>query len=98
MNAPLSISEIEGLVLEEARAIDHALAPEQVHVFEGPDATDQGTLIVQIVARRPQSRKDWTRSRLRFSQAVRDRLVKRGDDRYPLIEVFAPEEWGSRND
>jgi hypothetical protein len=98
MSTPLSIPEIEGLVLEEAKAIDRALAPDQVHVFESPDATDLGTLIVQIVARRPKGRMDWTRSRLRFSQAVRDRLVKHGDDRYPLIEVFSPEEWHHRND
>jgi hypothetical protein len=98
VNAPFSIPEIERLVLDEARAIDRAFVPEHVHVFESPDATDHGTLIVQIVARRPENRKDWTQSRLRFSQAIRDLLVNRGDDRYPLIEVFAPEEWGNRND
>jgi hypothetical protein len=97
MDASLSIAEIEHLVAERARKADRAFAPGQIHVFEDPHSTDGRTLIVQVSAKRPDDLKDWTRLRLRFSQSVRDALVERGDDRYPLIEVFEPEEWAGRN-
>jgi hypothetical protein len=98
MDAPLSIPEIERLVVERARAVDLSVTADQVRVYENPSSTDDGTLIVQIVAKRPDNRNDWICRRLRFSQAVRDALVQRGDDRFPLIEVFAPEEWAERDD
>jgi hypothetical protein len=97
MDTSLSISEIERLVAERAQRIDRGFNLGQIHVFEEPDSTDGGALIVQISAKRPDDLKDWTRMRLRFSQSVRDALVERGDDRYPLIEVFEPEEWADRN-
>lgn len=97
MDASLSIPEIEKLVAERARQINDAFTPGQIHVFEDPYSTDGDALVVQISARRPDDLKDWTRNWLRFSQSIRDALVEHGDDRYPLIEVFEPEEWADRN-
>ena len=97
MDASLSIPEVEKLVAERAQQINGGFTPGEIHVFEDPHSTDGGALIVQISTRRPDDRKDWTRKWLRFSQSVRDALVERGDDRYPLIEVFEPEEWANRN-
>ena len=97
MEATLSNSQIEELVGERARQVDRTFALGPIHVFEDPHATGEGAVIVQISARRPADRKNWTRLRSRLSLAIRDALVERGDNRYPLIEVFEPEEWASRN-
>jgi hypothetical protein len=75
MDGSLPISDVESLVAERAKQLDGAVTLDRVHVFEDPHSTDQGTLIVQVAAKRPVDRKDWTKMRLRFSQAVRDLLV-----------------------
>ncbi len=98
MNASLSIPDIENLVAIQAGQIDRALTPEHVHVYEDPYANYDGALIVQISVRRPADRKTWIKQRMRLSQAIRDALVERGDERYPLLEVFEPEEWAGRDD
>jgi hypothetical protein len=97
MEAALSNTEIEKLVGERAKQLDRVFTLGPIHVYEDPHSTDGGAIIVQISARRPDNLKDWTRLRLRLSQAIRDALVERGDDRYPVIEVFEPEEWAGRN-
>lgn len=98
MDATLSITDIEKLVAERAKKIDGAFNPDQIHVYEDPHPTNGSALVVQISANRPDDRELWTRLRLRLSQAIRDALLERGDDRYPLIEVFGPDEWAGRND
>ncbi|MBV8568186.1 MAG: hypothetical protein JO273_22300 [Methylobacteriaceae bacterium] len=97
MQTSLSISDVKRLIAERARQIDPALSPDRIDVYEDPHSTDGGALIVQILSKRLDDRSDWTRLRLRLSHAIRDALVEHGDDRYPLIEVFAAEEWATRS-
>jgi hypothetical protein len=98
MDGLLSMPDIEQLVATRASQLDRALRPEHVHVHEAPYATDDGALIVQIAVKRPDDQKEWIKLRLRLSQAIRDALLERGDERYPLLEVFEPEEWAGRDD
>lgn len=98
METQLSIPEIERLVAEEARSIDQAITADRVHVYERSESPNNDTIVIQIKTKRPAGQKEWTRSRLRLSQSIRDILLKSGDDRYPLVEIFAPEEWEKRND
>ncbi|MBC7667629.1 MAG: hypothetical protein H7236_04005 [Gemmatimonadaceae bacterium] len=98
MDAHLNIANFEREVAERAKQLDRDVTPDFVHVYENPDSAESGALIVQIAARRPNNRKDWTQQRLRFSQAIRDLLLEHGDERYPLVQIFGPEEWALRND
>ena len=94
MDTLLNVPDVEKLVAERARQFGDPFDPERVHVYENPYSSYGGsTLVVQISARRPENREEWTRLRQRFSQAIRDVLVEHGDERFPLIEVFEPEEW-----
>lgn len=97
MDSRLTIPEIEKLVSEEAKQLDTTITPDLVSVYEDPFSFGDETLVVQIATRRPADRQEWTVRRLRFSQAIRDLLVLRGDERFPLLEVFEPEEWAGRN-
>jgi hypothetical protein len=67
-------------------------------VYEDPGSGESGALIIQVAAKRGNVRSNWTQRRLRFSQAVRDMLLERGDERSPVVQIFAPEEWAKRND
>lgn len=98
MMAALSIPDVEKLVADSANQLDGGVTREGVHVYEDSSADDGSWLVVQIVARRPDNREEWTKRRVRFSQAIRDKLLARGDERYPVIEVFGPDEWARRND
>jgi hypothetical protein len=97
MDRALSIPDIEKLVAERATHVDGSFRLDHVHVYEEPSSDDDNALIVQVSARRPNNQQDWTRLRIRFTQAIRDALLERGDERYPLVQVFGPEEWASRN-
>jgi hypothetical protein len=98
MDASLSIPDVERLVAERAQRIGRPFIPDQVHVYEDPYSVSGDALVVQVGARRPDDRKAWIKLRLRLSREIRDALVERGDERYPLLEVFEPEEWAGRND
>ena len=93
----LSIPDVEKLVVDSAKQLDGGVTKDRVHVYEYANSITGDSLIVQIAARRPENQAEWTKLRLRFSQTVRDMLVARGDERYPVIEVFAPDEWARRN-
>lgn len=98
MQTALSNSDVEKLVAEEAKQLDRDVTPDLVHVYEDPHSSDGRKLIVEIAVKRHADRADWTKQRLRFSQAVRDMLIEKGDDRYPVLVIFGPDEWAHRND
>ena len=97
MDQQLSIAEVIDLVSEGARQVELELQPGHLDVYEQPNADDGNALVVQVGIRRPNNQLAWTMKRLRFAQAIRDALLERGDQRYPLVEVFGPEEWAARN-
>ncbi|GEM_PF-3131615 len=98
MDANVDIAELERQIAEKAKVFDRDVTSDFVHVYEDPDGTENQTLIVQVAAKRLGSGKDWVQHRLRFSQAIRDWLIAHGDERYPLVQIFQPEEWALRND
>lgn len=98
MTAQLNIADFGREVAEKARLFDRDVTPDLVYVYEDADSADSGAVIVQVAAKRSGDRKAWTQQRLRFSQAVRDLLLMHGDDRFPIVQIFAPEEWARRND
>jgi hypothetical protein len=93
MDTLLSIPDVEKLVAERAREIGRPFDPERVHVYENAYPSSGRTLTVQISAKRPANREEWIRLWMRFSRAVRDTLVEHGDERFPVVQVFEPEEW-----
>nr|WP_295113629.1 hypothetical protein [uncultured Caulobacter sp.] len=97
MAAHLNIADFGREVAEKAKAFDGDVTPDLVYVYEDADSANNGALIVQVAAKRSGDREAWTRQRLRFSQAVRDLLLMHGDDRFPIVQIFAPEEWARRN-
>lgn len=98
MAAALDIVDFRRRVAERAQQFDRNVTSACVHVYEDPDSGESGALIIQVAAKRGNDRSDWSRKRLRFSQAIRDLLVERGDERSPVLQIFAPEEWAKRND
>lgn len=97
MAPTLDIAHFGREVAERAQQFDRDVTPARVHVYEDPNSGESGAVIIQVAAKRGQDRTDWTRKRLRFSQAVRDLLLKYGDERLPVVQIFAPEEWAKRN-
>lgn len=98
MAQPLSIAELEELVVDRARGFDRDVTPDFVHVYEDPHSESGKTLVVEIATNRPDDRKNWAKQRLRLSQQIRDLLIEKGDDRYPVLIVFGRDEWPKRDD
>ena len=94
----LTIAEIRNLVVERARNLDDAITLDRVDIYEDPFAADGDTLIIQIASKRPADARIWTEKRLRFAQSIRDLLLENGEDRYPVLQFFGPDEWAGRND
>jgi hypothetical protein len=97
MAAALDIVDLCRRVAERAQQFDHDVTVARVHAYEDPHAGKGGALIIQVAAKRGKDRGDWARKRLRFSQAVRDMLLERGDERSPVVQIFAPDEWAKRD-
>lgn len=93
MQSSLSAEHVQRLVVESARSFRPApLTIETPEISERND--DAGaTWVIRTAVKRPEDRKAWAMTRLRFTQAIRDRLLELGDDRYPVLEVLSPEEW-----
>jgi hypothetical protein len=92
MEQAMNPDHVRRLVMESARAL-----PEPLHI-DNPDVSegfgeDGPTWIIRFSARRPANSMAWSRTRLRLVQSVRDRLLAKGDSRYPILEIVTPEEW-----
>lgn len=99
MDVSLTDQEVRLLVAERAKEIDRSLTPDFVQVHEDPHSSEGRRLIVEIATNgRPQDKQEWARKRLRLTQGIRDALLARGDERYPLLLVFSRDEWPVRND
>lgn len=92
----LTRDEVRVLVLDAAKSVPSSLDVKQADVVEALDSVDKPALFIQLSAVRGADRRANVESRMRLSQAIRDRLLRAGDERYPFLSVYAPEEWDAR--
>lgn len=96
-NAELAYDDVKQLVLESAGSLKDKVFVRDADVRETVTSEDEPALLIRLAVARPENRKDWVVTRLRLSQAIRDHLLEKGDDRYPFLVIFSPEEWAARD-
>lgn len=78
---------------EDAAGVD---AVEQVEVMPGEDSTDQPVYHFSFLIDQSRARHGAGLVRLRLQQALRDRLLAQGDDRYPVVRILDRVDWPKR--
>jgi len=93
----VDLNTVRDLVLDSAQSFKEAVAIEDAEVVERIDADGSSTLLIRLRADPHQMQRDWTETRLRISQRIRDELLRIGDLRYPILSVYSAREWHDRN-
>jgi hypothetical protein len=92
-----SLLEVRELVLDSTKSFEEAVGIEDAEVVERVDADGSATLLIRLRAEPHQTGRNWTETRFRISQRIRDELLRVGDLRYPILAMYTEREWQDRD-
>lgn len=88
---------VRDLVLDSTKSFKEAVGIEDAEVVERVDADGSPTLLIRLRAEPHQTGRNWTETRFRISQRIRDELLQIGDFRYPIVAMYSEREWPDRD-
>lgn len=87
---------IRELVLDSTKSF-RDLEVQDADILEQVDPEGEPSLLIRMQAHPRQHSTNWTETRLRLSQRIRDELLRIGESRYPVITMFSSKEWPARD-
>ncbi|MET3666975.1 hypothetical protein [Caulobacter sp. 1776] len=94
MLAPMN--QVRDLVLDSTRNLKPSVEVLDADVEEVVGSDEEPALLIKLHVVHQKSEKDWTLSRVRMIQKIRDELINSGDQRYPFVTVLTDDEWKRR--
>ncbi len=89
-------TELLAIGREAARQVVGEDAGEHVEVRDGLDSTDQLAYYFTFLVDRDRERQRAGLVRTRLVQKLRDALMARGDDHYPVVQILDRADWEKR--
>lgn len=91
------LTTVRDLVLDSTKSFKDVVGIEDAEVVERVDADGSATLLIKLRAEPHQTGRNWTETRFRISQRIRDELLQIGDLRYPILAMYSEREWQDRD-
>jgi len=88
---------VRDLVLDSVRSFGSQVKVTDADVAEGVVSDGPASLVIRLKVDAHPHDSGWPQLRLRLSQRIRDELIGVGDDRYPVLLMFAAGEWDKRD-
>lgn len=88
---------VRDLVLDSVRSFAPQVRVTDADVAEGVVSDGPASLVIRLKVDAHPHDSGWPQVRLRLSQRIRDELIRVGDDRYPVLLMFASGEWDKRD-
>jgi hypothetical protein len=88
--------DLERLAREAAEDAAGAEAVEQVEVVPGEDSTDLPAYRFSFLIDQSRAVNSAGLVRIKLLQALRDRLIARGDTHYPMVRILDRRDWPKR--
>lgn len=95
MIAPVDL--VRDLVLDSTKNLRPAVEVLDADVEEVVGSDEEPALRIRLKVIHQASDRDWTLSRIRMIQKIRDELINAGDQRYPFVTVLTGKEWVKRD-
>lgn len=88
---------VRDLVLDSVKSFEPQVKVRDADIAEGVVSGGPASLVIRLRVDAHPHDSDWPQLRLRLSQRIRDELIRVGDDRYPVLLMFAAGEWDKRD-
>jgi hypothetical protein len=91
-----TVAELEKLGRDAARQVAGEGAVAQVEVVLGEDSSERPVYYFSFLIDQDRARQRAGLVRTRLVQKLRDELIARGDERYPVIQMLSRTDWDRR--
>ena len=91
------VDQVRDLVLDSTKNLKPTVEVLDADVEEVIGTDEEPALRIRLNVVHKGSEQDWTLSRVRMIQRIRDELINSGDQRYPFVTVLTGKEWVSRD-